>query len=134
MRSGSPSAANYYGHALRGMVLIIVGLSWHSPDLHLAPECESLRGEAFKPLRHLRRKGPTSKGAILQNCHLKKAQRDVILECLEAENLVHVEGSNVSATTYPDFVRALYGRAELPPVTNHWAKVRQGREAEKASA
>lgn len=108
-----------YQHTLRGMVLGVVALSWHGPGLYLGPEAESLRDEAFKLLRFLRNHGPASKSAILQRCHLKKRQRDLLLERFSAEDLVQVDGTTVSATTYSEFVRALYERKEFPPVTNH---------------
>ena len=123
-----------YQHALRGMVLGIVGLSWHGPGLHLGPEGEPLRTRALKLLKYLRAKGPTSKSAILQNCHLKKHQRDVLLEHLAAEDLVRVDGATVSATTFAEFVRALYLREEFPQVHDHWTDVRESREVAQASA
>jgi len=122
-----------YQHALRGMVLGIVGLSWHGYGLYLGMEGEPLRAEAVKLLEYLRGRGPTSKSAILQNCHLKKHQRDVLLEHLAAEDLVRVDGATVTATTFSEFVRALYKREEFPQVTNHWAEVGEGRKATKAS-
>ena len=109
-----------YQHALRGMVLGVVALSWHGPGLCLDPEAESLRDEAFRLLKFLRKHGPASKSAILQRCHLKKLQRDLLLERLSAEDLVQVDGTTVAATPYAEFVRALYEREEFPPVTNHW--------------
>ena len=122
-----------YQYALRGMVIGVVGLSFFGRGLHLGTEGEPLRTEAFRLLKYLREKGATSKGAILQNCHLKRHQRDVLLERLGAEGLVRVDGTTVSATTFPEFVGALHGREEFPQVTNHWAEVRGCRKATEAS-
>ena len=123
-----------YQHALRGMVLGVVGLSWHGPGLHLAPESEPLRVKALKLLKYLRKNGATSKGVILQNCHLKKHQRDNLLQQLAAEDLVRVDGATVTATTFSEFVRALHEREEFPQVTNHWAALRESQKDSKVSA
>ncbi len=123
-----------YQHALRCMVIGVAGLSWYGHGLCLGPEGDPLRVGAVKLLKYLREKSPTSKSVILQNCHLKKHQRDVLLEHLAAEDLVRVDGATVSATTFSEFVRALYKREEFPQVTNHWAKVRESRKVTKASA
>ena len=54
-------------------------------------------------------------GAIF---HWRNTQR------FSEENLVHVDGRHVVATTYREFVEGLYAREEFPPVQNFWQEIR----------
>ncbi|QTN34172.1 hypothetical protein HZ994_18215 [Akkermansiaceae bacterium] len=114
-----------YGHALRGMVLSVAGLSWTGRGLYLGPECEPLREKAIKILTRLRSKGTVTTTELLKNFHMKKLERDALLQRLSEENLLRVEGSEVVATTYQEFVEGLYRREEFPPVVNEWEVLQQ---------
>ena len=110
---------------MRGMVISVAGLSWFGLGLYLGPECEPLRDKAIKLLRRLRTKGPLSCSDLRRNMHLKKQERDALLARLEEEHLVRIDDKRVVATTYGDFVEALYGREEFPQVRNHWAEFQE---------
>ena len=60
---------------------------------------------------------------LLKNFHMKKYERDPLLQQLAEENLLRVEGSEGVATTYGEFVAGLYRRDEFPPVVNEWEKL-----------
>ena len=113
-----------YAHTLRGIVISVAGLSYNGLGLHLGSECEPLRDKAFKMLKHLRKKGSSTASDLLRNLHLKKLERDALLERLAEENLVIVEDGEVTATTYRAFVEGLHSRAEFLPVENHWARAK----------
>lgn len=115
-------------HTLRGMVLGVIGLSWHGLGLDLSTEAEPLRSEALRLLEFLRKHGPISKSGILQRRHLKKRQRDLLLEALEAEDLVRTDGTTVSATTYAEFVKELHGREEFPRPGNYGEDLSESRQ------
>ena len=118
-----------YRHTLRGIAIGVAGLSYFERGLYLAPECEYLREKAVKLLDYLRKRGPTGCGTLLKNLHLKKLERDAILEGLSDEGLVGVEEGTATATSYLEFARGLYSRDEFPPVKNH-----REEEAAKAAA
>jgi len=65
--------------------------------------------------------------------HKQPLKKQIPINHLAAEDLVRVDGATVSATTFSEFVRALYNREEFPQVTNHWAKVQESRKVTKAS-
>ncbi len=71
---------------------------------------------------YLRRGGTTPCSTLLKNLHLKKAERDLLLDSLARENLVRVEEKEVSATTFAEFVAGLHQRDEFTPLANHWAQ------------
>ena len=64
-----------------------------------------------------------TKSEVARGAHLEKKERDIMLECLTAENLVRIEGKIVTATGYAEFVERLHKRKEYPEPQNHWAKV-----------
>lgn len=102
-----------YDHTLRGMVISVAGLSYFGRGLYLGPECEPLRAKAIKLLSYLRENGPTTGSVLLKNLHLKKRDRDVLLDCLGEECLVKVEGGKATATDYREFTSGLYAREEF---------------------
>jgi len=112
-----------YGHALRGMVLSLAGLAWFGlwgyPGLAPGPQC----GRARRILAKLREGGPASLSALNKNHHLGARERDQMLGRLAGEGLVRIEGKMVVASTYQEFVEALYAREELPPAEAHWPDV-----------
>ena len=55
------------------------------------------------------------------------------VERFEAENLVRVEGKNVKAITYGEFVESLYERKELPQREDHWRKATGKRPPSRAN-
>ena len=113
------------------MVLSVAGLAWYGLGLHLGPECELLREKAVKILKRLRSKGPMTTSELLKNFHLKKQERDLLLQRLAGENLLQVEGGEVSATTYRQFVEGLYRREEFPPVVDEWERLQAQLKAAK---
>jgi hypothetical protein len=42
------------------------------------------------------------------------------VKCFAAQDLVKIDGKLVTATTYPEFVEALYAREEFPEPPKHW--------------
>ena len=75
---------------------------------------DTARGEALRVLGYLRDKAPMTKSELLRRAHLDKGLRDTLLGRFAAEGLVRVEGKTVTATSYREFVEALYAREELP--------------------
>jgi hypothetical protein len=106
-------------HTLRGVVLSIAGLAWHG----LGFDAGCARPEALRVLEYLRDKGPMTKGELLRRAHLKKEQRDILLEQFAAESLVHTDGNTVAATSYMEFVVSLHAREELPEPADLWSEV-----------
>lgn len=106
-------------HALRGLVISIAGLVWHGYGL----DVDVPREQAMKVLDSIRNKGPMSRSDVARRNRLSKETRDALLKSFEAEDLVRVEGKVVTATTYPEFVEALYARAEFPEPPCHWDAV-----------
>lgn len=122
-----------YGQTLRGMALSAAGLSWFGLGLHLGPVCELLREKAVKILKRLRSKGAMTTSEMLKNFHLKKQERDTLLQQLAGENLLRMEGGEVYATTYGEFVEGLYRREEFPPVVNEWERLQAQLKSAKQS-
>jgi hypothetical protein len=116
------------------MMLSVAGLAWFGLGLHLGPECELLREKAVRILKRLRSKGPMTTSELLKNFHLKKKERDPLLHRLAGENLIRVEGGEVTATTYRQFVDGLYRREEFPPVVDEWERLKAGLKAAKQGA
>jgi hypothetical protein len=112
---------NLYAHSLRGMVIGVAGLAWHG--IGFDPGCP--RKKALEVLCYIRAKGPVKLSDLLlaKGARINAATRTVLLERLASEDLVRVEGKTVTATTYKEFLRALYARKEFPEVANHWAAV-----------
>ena len=48
----------------------------------------------------------------------------MLLQRFSEENLVHVDGRHVVATSYREFVERLYASEEFPPVENFWQQTR----------
>jgi hypothetical protein len=102
---------------LRGLIIGIAGLAWHGLGF-VSQE------KAVKVLEHLREKGPTTKSDLVRYApRIPKAERDILLERLAAEDLLNVDGTMVTATTYPEFVAALYARDEFPEPRNFLAEL-----------
>ena len=116
-------ARDVYGHTLRGMAISVAGLRWFGRGLDLGPECEPLRDKTIKIISRLRSKGATSKSDLLRNFHLKKHERDPLLARLVEERIIRVDGKEVAATTYGEFVEGLYGLEEFPQVKAYWPEV-----------
>ncbi len=105
---------------LRGLIIGIAGLAWHGLGFDPGVSQE----KAVKVLEHLREKGPTTKSDLVRYApRIPKAERDILLERLTAEDLLNVDGTMVTATTYPEFVAALYARDEFPEPRNFLAEV-----------
>jgi hypothetical protein len=102
-----------YDHTVRGMAISVAGLSYFGRGLNLEPGCEPLRSKAIKLLHYLRKNGPTACSLLLKNVHLKKRERDALLERLGEERLVEVEGGKAAATGYGEFTTGLYAREEF---------------------
>lgn len=113
------------GHALRGLVLSVAGLAWHG----LGFDAGCPHAEVVRVLEYLRTREPMTKSELMRGAHLKKEKRDALLERLEAEGLVRIEGKTVKATSYVEFVQDLYSRKEFPPPVNHWEKVAEKQNA-----
>ena len=110
---GNPGTLQWalYAAAFRGITLSVAALAWHG--LGFDPGCPAEK--AVKVLRDLRTKGPLSVSDILRCAHLKKEQRNLLLERLTAEDLIRVDGKTVTATTFDEFVTALQSRSTIPP-------------------
>jgi hypothetical protein len=105
------------GHSLRGLMLSVAGLAWHG--LGIDTGCP--HQEFMRVLAYLRLRGPMSKSDPHHRGHIDNPKtRDMLVERFEAENLVRVEGKNVKAITYGEFVESLYERKELPQPEDHW--------------
>lgn len=113
-----------YRHTLRGLVIGMAGYTWFGMGLSLGPECEPLYAKGMRILGKLRNGGELSKSDLLKNFHIKKDERDLLLQRFSEENLVHVDGRHVVATSYREFVDGLYSREEFPPVENFWQQTR----------
>lgn len=112
-------AKDLCGHSLRGLVLGVAGLSWHG----LGIDTVFGREEFLRVLDYLRRHGPMTKSDLLRRGHVNdRKTRDKLVECFEAEGLARVDGKMVEATTYLEFVEALYSRKELPKPEDYWRK------------
>lgn len=99
----------------RGITLGVAALAWHG--LGFNPGCP--RQKALKALKDLRTKGPLSRSEVLVGARLNKAERDLLLERLVAEDLVRVDGKTVTATTFLEFVAALHTRPGLPEADDY---------------
>jgi hypothetical protein len=106
-------------HALRGLVLSIAGLAWHG----LGIDAGCPQQKVVRVLEYLRTREPMTKSELLRGAHLEKKERDLLMECLTAEDLIRVDGKIVTATSYEEFVEGLHERKEFPEPVNHWAKV-----------
>ena len=97
-------------HTLRGLVLSVTGLAWHG----LGFDAGCPPSKTLKVLQRLRDEGAMTMSDLLRRNHLKKGERDVLVDRFAEENLVRVDGKTVTATSYLEFVTALYARADLP--------------------
>ncbi len=59
---------------------------------------------------------------MLTEARLTKQQRDIIAERFAAEDLVRIDGKQVAATTFEEFVAALYDRREFPAPVSCWSR------------
>ena len=123
-----------YGHALRGIALSVAGLSWFGLGIYLGEEFEPLRNKTLRLLKQLRTVGPVSMTELLKNHHFNKRERDALLARFVEEGLVRVEGKEVMATTYREFVERLHASAEFPPVVNCWPELQKQLAAAKRTA
>ena len=98
-------------HTLRGITLSVAGLAWHV--LGFDPGCP--RAEALRVLAYLREKRTMTMAELRRNAHLSKELRDTLVDRFAAEGLAEVDGKDVTAVGYHEFVTGLYGRDELPP-------------------
>ena len=106
-------------HATRGLVLSVAGLAWHGLGIDAAfPQQEIAR-----VLNYLRTRKPMTLSKLLSGAHLEKVDRNLLVECLSAEDLIRVDGKIVTATSYAEFVERLYERKTFPEPVNHWAEV-----------
>jgi hypothetical protein len=116
------------GHSLRGLVLSVAGLAWSGLGIDLG----CTRDELLRVLNYLRRKGPMSLSDMLYRAHIQDAKtRDMLVELFETEDLARVDGKTLEATSYVEFVEALYARKEFPQPVNHWAQL--GEEGQSAA-
>ncbi|MBS0002845.1 MAG: hypothetical protein KFF45_07190, partial [Thioalkalivibrio sp.] len=107
------------GHSLRGLVIGVAGLAWHG----LGFEAGCPHATVVRVLEYLRARKPMTKSDLLRGTHIEMRERDRLLEQLEAENLVRIDGKMVAALSYPEFVEALYSRKAFPHPVNHWARL-----------
>jgi hypothetical protein len=123
-------AKDLCGHSLRGLVLSVAGLAWHG----LGFDTGCPHREFMRVLDYLRLRGPMSKSDLHHRGHIENSKtRDKLVERFEAENLIRVDGRNVKATTYGEFVESLYAREKLPQPEDFWRKA-TGRSAFEDSA
>lgn len=108
-------------YTLRGVALGLATLSWRG--LGFDPECS--QDTINRVLKYLRERKPMSKTKLLRGAHLKKEERDKILEVLEKENLIRIEGKTVSTNNFKTFTAALHARHNLTQPENHWATFRE---------
>jgi len=106
-------------HTTRGLVLSVAGLAWHGLGIDAGCPQEKI----VRVLKYLRTREPMTRSEMLSGAHLEKAERDRLVECLSAENLIRVDGKIVTATRYAEFVDRLHERKTFPEPQNHWAKV-----------
>ena len=105
-------------HALRGLVISVAGLEWHGFGL----EGPVPREKAVHVLNRIRTSGPMSFSDIAHKSHIQKETRDALMELFAAKCLVKIQGKMVTATTYSEFVDALYARDEFPEPPKSWAE------------
>jgi hypothetical protein len=114
-------------HGMRGLILSTAGLTWHGLGFDAGCPHEKI----VRVLEYLRSREPMTKSQLLRGAHLEKEERDRIVECFTAENLIRIEGKVVTATTFAEFAEALHAREDLPVPRDHWAEV--SRENESAA-
>jgi coproporphyrinogen III oxidase-like Fe-S oxidoreductase len=77
----------------------------------------------MRVLDYLRLRGPMSRSDLHHRGHIENSKtRDKLVERFEAENLIRVDGRNLKATTYGEFVESLYAREKLPQPEDFWRK------------
>ena len=104
-------AAELYVHTLRGITIGIAGFAWYSLGFELGCSLKQAR----KLLKKLREGGTMTLRDIQRAVGFKSADvRDDVLERLAGEGLITMDRKNVSAVSYPDFIRNLYTRSEFP--------------------
>ncbi len=109
-------ALDLCAHALRGLVISVAGLSWHGFGLN----GDIPREEAVRVLDWIRHNGSVSLSDVARGTRISKETRDELLKRFAEEDLVKIDGKVVTATTYAEFVAALYGRKEFPEPPIHW--------------
>jgi hypothetical protein len=105
-----------YHHTLRGLVIGVASHRWFGVGLMPGEKSDEMRKKAGQLLARLRSEGPVTMTDLLKNFHLKKHERDALLEALSGQGLLQVDGSTVAATSYRDFVEGLYASEEFPAV------------------
>jgi len=106
-------------YTLRGVALGLATLSWHGLGFDPGGSQDTVN----RILQYLRSRKPMSKSQLLRGAHLKKEDRDNILEALEKENLVRIEGKTISASSFENFTAALHARHNLTQPENRWETV-----------
>jgi hypothetical protein len=106
-------------HATRGLVLSVAGLAWHGLgiDAGCPPE------KVAPVLEYLRTREVITRSELLSGTRLDKNERNRMVECLAAEDLIRIDGKIITATSYAEFVESLHRRKALPEPINHWAAV-----------
>ena len=102
---------NLYNISLRGITLGIAGLAWYSLGFELGCSLKQAR----KLLKKLRKDGTMTLRDIQRSVGFKSANaRDDVLQRLAGEGLIALEGKNVIAVSYPEFIRGLYTSSDFP--------------------
>jgi hypothetical protein len=109
-------ALDLCAHALRGLVISVAGLSWHGFGL----DGDIPQQDVIPVLNRIRAGGPMSRSDVARSNRISKETRDELLKRFAAEDLVKIDGKVVAATTYAEFVEALYARKEFPELPNYW--------------
>jgi hypothetical protein len=109
-------ARDLCAHALRGLAISVAGLAWHGYGLNDGIP----RQEAMRVLDNIRATGPMSHSDVARGNRISKETRNQLVKCFAAQDLVKIDGKLVTATTYPEFVEALYAREEFPEPPKHW--------------
>ena len=109
-------ARDLCAHTLRGLAISVAGLAWHGYGLN-----DGLpRKEAMRVLDTIRATGPMSHSDVARGNRISKETRNQLMKYFAAQDLVKIDGKVVTASTYPEFVEALYARKEFPEPPKHW--------------
>ncbi len=106
-------------HTTRGLVLSVAGLAWHGLGINAG--CS--REKVVKALGYLRNGAPMTRSELRGGARLEKIERDLLVECLAAEDLIRVDGKIIIATSYAEFVESLHRRKTYPEPRDRWAGV-----------
>lgn len=115
-----------YHNTLRSIAISVEALTWHRIGL----PSTGIDADINKVLTLLREKGSLSPRDIQRKARLANATlRDRILERIESEGLMEVDGKTVQATTFSNFTKALYQNPKFHAPPSCWELLK-----EKASA